>query len=265
MTFQLASDGPDIYEKYMVPLWFGRWAEALVKCIDLKETEKVLDVACGTGVATRLAKDKVGLTGHVDGLDINASMLSKAKEIASGLDINWIESDIGSTNLPSAAYDAIISQHGYHYFPDKPAALCEFRRLLKPGGRIAFSIWDSHSPYTLAICSAVEKFISPEVAARQRSQRSTPSADELHDQVRNAGFLGINVQRQQLMMDVPLAVEFVPLHLCSMPIADAYLALDEATKQLLINDVSEAMEPHVRGNRMVYPDAVHVVKGYTPN
>ena len=79
MTFQLASNGPEIYEKYMVPLWFGRWAEALVKSLDLNETKSVLDVACGTGVATRLLKEKIGLNGRVDGLNINASMLSKAR------------------------------------------------------------------------------------------------------------------------------------------------------------------------------------------
>lgn len=262
MTFQLANNGPEIYERYMVPLWFGRWAEALVESIDLNESEDVLDVACGTGVATRLVKDKVGLKGRVDGLDINASMLSKAREIATGLDINWIESDVSNTELPSGTYDSIISQHGYHYFPDKPAALSELRRLLKPGGRIAFSIWDGHSPYTLAICAAVEKFISPEIAERQSSQRITPSAEELQNQVSTAGFLEVEVIRQELMIDVPLAREFVPIHLCSMPIANAFLALDETTKEALISNVSDAMESYVHGSRMLYPDAVNVVHGH---
>jgi SAM-dependent methyltransferase len=263
MTFQLAGDGPEIYEKYMVPLWFGRWAEALIESVALKPRERVLDVACGTGVTSRLAKDKVGLNGRVDGLDINASMLSKAREIAGEVEINWIESDASNTGLPSGSYDVVLSQHGYHYFTDKPAALIEFRRLLRSGGRIAFSIWDGHSPYTLAICAAVEKFISPEIAAKQRSQRLTPLTKELQDQVNSAGFSGVDVERQELMIDVPLAEEFVPLHLCSMPIAGAYLALDETAKNALINEVSRAMEPYIQGNRLVYPDAVHVVCGYT--
>jgi ubiquinone/menaquinone biosynthesis C-methylase UbiE len=262
MTFQLAGTGPEIYEKVMVPLWFGRWAEALVDTVCLQASEKVLDVACGTGVTTRLAKEKVGPEGRVDGLDINASMLTKAKELADSLDIGWIESDVSDIELPSDSYDVIMSQHGYHYFPDKPAALGEFRRLLAQSGRMAFSIWDGHSPYTQAICSAVERHISPEIAAKQRSQRETPSAEELAAQVSDAGFFGVNVHRQELMIEVPPADEFVPLHLGSMPIAGAFMALDEDTQKALINDVSDALEAYSQGDRMIYPDAVHVVVGY---
>ena len=76
MTFQLAGNGPNIYEEVMVPLWFGRWAEALVEQASLVSSELVLDVACGTGVTTRLAKSKVGPSGQVDGLDINAPMIA---------------------------------------------------------------------------------------------------------------------------------------------------------------------------------------------
>ena len=117
MTFQLVGNAAEIYEKVMVPHWFGRWAEALVDSLDLQENQNVLDVACGTGVTTRLAKAGVGPGGRVDGLDINQSMLAKAQEIAANHDIGWIKADVGETGLPSGSYDVIMSQHGYHYFP----------------------------------------------------------------------------------------------------------------------------------------------------
>lgn len=262
MTFQLAGNAPEIYEQFMVPLWFGRWAEALVDVLSLEKSEKVLDIACGTGVTTRLAKAGVGSEGEVVGLDINASMLSKAEQLADNLDIHWVESDVTDIALPSDSFDVILSQHGYHYFPDKPAALAEFGRLLVPGGRMAFSIWDGHSPYTKAICAAVERHISPEIAKKQRSQRDTPTADELANQVNKAGFTGVEILRQELKIDVPLADEFVPLHLGSMPIADAFIALDENAKNQLIEDVAEAMNDYVEDGRLVYPDAVHVAVGH---
>ncbi|MCE8536674.1 methyltransferase domain-containing protein [Ruegeria pomeroyi] len=262
MTFQLAGDGPKIYEKVMVPLWFGRWAEALIDQLSLRSSERVLDVACGTGVTTRLTKTKVGPGGKVDGLDINAPMLAQAKELAGDLDIAWIESDVCDIGLPSESYDVILSQHGYHYFPDKPQALREFLRLLVPGGRLGFSIWDGHSPYTSAICAAVEQHISPEIARKQRSQRETPSADELKDQVSAQGFSDVVVYRQELMIDVPLAREFVPLHLRSMPIARAFTELSEDAQQALINDVGDSLADYAQGNRLVYPDAVHVAIGF---
>ena len=262
MTFQLTGNGPEIYERVLVPLWFGRWAEALVDLAALKTSERVLDVACGTGVTTRLARKKVGPEGKVDGLDINAPMLETAKDLAGDLDINWIESDVGDSGLPSGSYDAILSQHGYHYFPDKPKALAEFLRLLVPGGRLVFSIWEGHSPYTEAVCAAVERHISADVAAKQRAQRETPSAEELARQVGAAGFSDVAIHRQELMIDVPPAAEFVPLHLGSMPIAAAFAALDEPTRHSLIEQVADSLSGFVRGGRIIYPDAVHVAIGY---
>jgi ubiquinone/menaquinone biosynthesis C-methylase UbiE len=263
MTFQLVGDGPEIYERTLVPLWFGRWAETLMAVLQLQPGERVLDVACGTGVTTRHAKEKVGPDGHVDGLDINPAMLARAAELADGLGIGWIACDVTDSRLPSGHYDVILSQHGYHYFPDKPAALEEFRRLLVPGGRVALSTWERHSPYTLALCAAVEKHISADVARTQRSQRETPSADELMTQVRDAGFANVTVQRQELVIDVPLAEEFVPMHLGSMPIAGAFEALDDDGKRALVEHVAAALAGHVEGERLVYTDAVNVVMGET--
>lgn len=261
MSFQLSGRAPEIYENVMVPLWFGRWAEALIELVDPKNGEKILDVACGTGVTTRLVKEKVGPTGHVTGLDINAGMLIKARELAADLDIEFTESDVVDTTLQSNSFSAVISQHGYHYFPDQAAALAEFYRVLMPQGRIAISIWDGHSAYTEAICHAVEKFISPKIARIQRSQRITPSASDLTKQLSDAKFERVEIVRQQLNIKVPKPSEFVPLHLGSMPIAQAFIDLPDDQKDALISDVENSMSDYIKGDRMMYPDAVNVATG----
>lgn len=261
MSFQLSGSAPEIYENTMVPLWFGPWAEALLELVFLKTDESVLDVACGTGVTTRIAKREVGENGHVTGLVIYAGMLAKARDLASDMDITWMESDVVGTGLQSDNFNAIISQHGYHYFPDQPAALEDFFRLLAPSGRIAMSVWDGHSAYTTALCSAVEKYISPEIAKKQRSQRETPSADTLIENVSRAGFQNAAVTRQEVLIKVPLAAEFVPLHLDSMPIANAFYSLPDDKKHALITDVAHALRGNIVGNQVVYPDAVNVVTG----
>jgi ubiquinone/menaquinone biosynthesis C-methylase UbiE len=262
MTFQLVGNGPKIYEEVMVPLWFGRWADALVDALAIRKSERVLDIACGTGVTTRIAKEKVGPGGRVDGLDINAPMLAKAEELADGLEIGWLESDVCENGLQSGTYDVILSQHGYHYFPDKSGALLEFHRLLARGGRMGFSVWDGHSPYTQAICAAVERHISPEIAAKQRSQRQTPSAADLSGQATQGGFSDVVVHRQELLIDVPHPSEFVPLHLASMPIASAFLTLSQTGQAALIDDVVTALKDYLHEDRLIYPDAVNVVIGH---
>ena len=261
LSFQLSGRAPEIYENIMVPLWFGRWAESILTVVSLKTGETVLDVACGTGITTRIAKRDVGSEGRVTGLDINAGMLAKARELATDMDIAWMESDVIGTGLPNDSFNVVISQHGYHYFPDKPAALKEFYRVLAPSGRIAMSIWDGHSAYTRALCSAVEKFISPEIAKKQRGQRETPSADRLIASVSEAGFRNVSVARQELSIKVPMAAEFVPLHLGSMPIANAFHSLPDKEKEALIADVAHTLSGHVVGNQIVYLDAVNVVTG----
>lgn len=261
MSFQLSGNAPEIYEKIMVPLWFGRWAEALLTFVSLKTGETVLDVACGTGVTTRIAKRDVGSDGRVIGLDINGGMLAKARELAADMDITWIESDVIETGLSEHSVNAVISQHGYHYFPDQPAALAEFNRVLVPSGRIAMSIWDGHSVYTKAICSAAEKFISPEIARKQRSQRETPSAERLIASFSEAGFRNVAVVRQELLIKVPLAAKFVPLHLGSMPIASSFHKLPDEKKEELIADVADALRGNIVGDQLVYLDVVNVVTG----
>jgi ubiquinone/menaquinone biosynthesis C-methylase UbiE len=261
MSFQLSGRAPEIYENVMVPLWFGRWAEALIDLVEPKKGENILDVACGTGVTTRLLKEKVGANGHVAGLDINAGMLVKARELATELDIEFIESDVVDTKLKSNSFSAVISQHGYHYFPDQAAALSEFYRVLTPKGRIAISIWDGHSVYTEAICHAVEKFISPEIARIQRSQRITPSASDLTKQLSDAKFTKVEIVRQQLNIKVPKPSEFVPLHLGSMPIAQAFIDLPDDQKNALISDVENSMNDYINGDQMMYPDAANVATG----
>lgn len=261
MSFQLSGRAPEIYENVMVPLWFGRWAEALIDLVDPQIGENILDVACGTGVTTRLVKEKVGPSGHVTGLDINAGMLIKAGELAAGLEIEFTESDVVDTTLKSNSFSAVISQHGYHYFPDQAAALAEFYRVLTLKGRIAISIWDGHSVYTEAICHAVEKFISPEIARIQRSQRITPSASDLTKQLSDAKFEHVEIVRQQLTIKVPKPSEFVPLHLGSMPIAQAFIDLSNDQKNALISDVENSMSSYIKGDQMTYPDAVNVVTG----
>lgn len=259
--FQLASGAPQIYEKVLVPLWFGRWARALLQLVDIRPGDAVLDVACGTGVTTRLAQDAAGNDGHVTGLDINAPMLEIARDLSQGSAIDWIKGDVADTGLGSGTVDVVISQHGYHYFPDKPRALVEIHRVLVPKGRCAFSIWEGHSAYTSALCGAVEKYISQEIAQKQRSQRVTPGSEQLALALENAGFNKISVHKQRLDIHVPMARTFVPLHLGSMPIAAAFNALAEAEKDALIGDVEDALADYVQGDEIVYPDTVYVAIG----
>lgn len=260
--FQLQDSAAEVYEKVLVPLWMGPWAEALLELVAIQPGEVVLDVACGTGVTTRLAERCVREIGQVTGLDVNASMLSIARSLAAGSPITWIEGDVSNTELASNSINTVICQHGYQHFPDKSRALAELLRVLAPKGRLAMSIWADHSVYTSALCSAVEQHISPEIANIQRSHRETPSAKELIVALEEAGYRDVSVHKQTLEIRVPEAREFVPLHLSSMPISAAFEALSDIKKEMLICAVESALNEYVQDAQIVYPDSVNVVVGY---
>jgi len=77
--WQLSGNAAERYERVLVPAIFSPWAADLVALAKLRPGERVLDVACGTGVVGRLAAERVGPKGHVTGLDLNESMLEVAR------------------------------------------------------------------------------------------------------------------------------------------------------------------------------------------
>src|SRR5262245_54532081 len=105
---------PELYERDLVPAIFAPWAEALVDVGALHLGERILDVACGTGVVARYAAQRVGSTGQVVGLDLNAAMLGVARAVpaAAGAPIEWLEGNATVLPLPDRTFDVVLCQQG---------------------------------------------------------------------------------------------------------------------------------------------------------
>lgn len=100
---------PENYQKFFVPMIGAPVADDLVERAGLAPGERVLDVACGTGVVTRLAAEKVGPDGRVAGLDVNAGMLEVARRATPpGLSIDWYEAAAESIPLSDESYDVVL-------------------------------------------------------------------------------------------------------------------------------------------------------------
>ena len=169
----IAGTPAEIYEQHMVPAIFVHWAPDLVKAAGVQPGGRALDVACGTGVVTRILAARVGPAGTVVGLDINPGMLAVARVAAPLPNIEWIEGSAISMTLPDATFDNVLCEQGLQFFPDKPAALAEMRRVLKPGGRLALSCWCSveYMPGYLEQGAGVLDAIVAEVDAATRRVR----------------------------------------------------------------------------------------------
>jgi SAM-dependent methyltransferase len=131
----------ETYERYMVPAIFGPWAEDLLALAMPTPGERVLDVACGTGVVARLVAQRVAPTGTVVGFDLNPGMLAVARTLPlpQGAKIEWREGNVSAMPFPDASFDLTLCQQGLQFFPDRSAALREMRRVLAPRGRLALA------------------------------------------------------------------------------------------------------------------------------
>jgi ubiquinone/menaquinone biosynthesis C-methylase UbiE len=120
---------PEMYERWLVQPLFRPWADVTLEEVGLSPGDRVLDIACGTGIVARVASARVGEAGHVVGIDISPDMLAVARKVAPGVD--WREGDATSLPLPAGEqFDVVVCQQGLQFFPDKPVAAAQMRRVL---------------------------------------------------------------------------------------------------------------------------------------
>src|SRR5262245_17337254 len=135
--WHLTPEAAELYERYVVRYILRPWATLLIDSAGLAGGERVLDVACGTGVVTRVAAMRVGRAGHVVGVDLNPSMIAVAQSLPApdGASIAWLEGSALDLPLLDAGFDVVLCQQGLQFFPDKVVALREMRRVLDHRGR----------------------------------------------------------------------------------------------------------------------------------
>lgn len=250
----------EIYERHMVPAIFSRWAPDLLQAARVQTGERVLDVACGTGAVTRLLAERVGLTGNVVSLDINPGMLAVARRTVLGPNIEWLESSALDMPLPDATFDAVVCQQGLQFFPDRPAALSEMRRVLKPGGRLALACWRSieHTPGYLALEQALARRIGPEKAALPPF--SFGDAAALRGIVVGARFREVNLRAEAKMVRFLSAEHMVRAVVGGAPtMMGALTEQGEGVLDAIIAEVTEATRQYVDDEGWATPAVSHIV------
>jgi ubiquinone/menaquinone biosynthesis C-methylase UbiE len=239
--YSYAGSAAENYERFFVPTIGGPLAEELVRTAALRPGERVLDVACGTGVVTRLAANRVGRTGSVAGVDVNAAMLAVARDVAGESDppsIQWYETGAEAMPLPDAAYDVTFCQLALQFFADKPAALAEIQRVLTSGGRAYVSVPAPTAFFDL-FEQAVTRHVGTAIGAFVRQVFSLNDSDELERLFRDAGFAEVEVHVKTRQLRLPAARDFMWQYIHSTPLSGPIAQLNDETRATLEREVVE--------------------------
>jgi len=118
--WQLGGDAPLAYDTYIVDAFMRDYSRRLLEAAEVEAGGRVLDVACGTGVVTRLAANAAGKQGKVTGFDLNAGMLARARASEENPDtIDWREGSVTEMPFGDASFDRILCQHGLQFPPTR--------------------------------------------------------------------------------------------------------------------------------------------------
>ena len=245
-----AASAAENYERHFVPAIGEPVARRLVDTAKPALGERVLDVACGTGIASRLALDAVGTHGAVVGLDVNPAMLEVARAVAPD-GIEWSEAPAEDVPVPDASFDLVLCSMGLQFFSDKHRALLEMRRVLTATGRAVWCTPGPTPPLFEAIDDALTTHVGPGASMFVHAVFSLNDADEARALMENAGVDRAHVETTSLPLRVAPPADFFWQYVRSTPLAAAVANLDEAQRAALEADVIGRCATFVDGDALV--------------
>lgn len=254
MTVQTASavqysgSAPQNYEKYFVPAIAAPIAKDLMGAASIQPGERVLDVACGTGVVTRLAAERTGNDGQVAGLDVSPAMLAVARSLTpTGKSIEWYETSADAMPLADGGFDVVLCQMGLQFMSNKQQALEEMRRVLRPGGRIALNLPGPTPAFFADFAQALARHIDPSAARFVHVVFSLHDEETLRSLMTAAGFQDVKIAKARKTLRLPPPQEFLWQYTHSTPLRELVSRASDAQRAALTDDVAERWQAALTG------------------
>lgn len=257
----IVSGFAEMYERSLVGPLFRPWAEVLLQQAELDAGDGVLDVACGTGIVARVAKERLGVGSRVVGVDVSAPMLAVAKAVAPNID--WREGNVSALSVDAREkFDVVACQQGFQFFPDRPAAAREMRRVLGRGGRLAVATWRplEEIPIYRDLHRVAARHVGPVIDQRY----SFGEATALEQLFAGAGFCAVTIETISRTTRVPDASAFVRMNamgIVAMSAASAVMSMEERARVVatIAADSGEALTPYAAGEGLAFEMRANIV------
>jgi SAM-dependent methyltransferase len=256
----------EVFERFFGPSLSAPWARVLLEHAEPRPDDRVLDLACATGIVARTVAAGVVDDSAVMGVDSDPEMLAVARRRAEAenLSIDWREGDAMQLDLPDAAFDLVCCQQGLQFFPDPVLALREMRRVLVDGGRVALNVWpalERHPVYS-ALLRAEADYLGAELD--DVAMPFTFGGEErLRRVLTAAGFEAVDVATPTLELEFEGPDTFVRLTLLAgAAVVPEFAPRSPAQQQELVAAVARQAADVLRryrvGDRLRFPMPNHV-------
>ena len=260
-SLQAQIDAAKAYEALMVPALFGQWALKVADAAQIRQGQRVLDVACGTGILAREAASRNGPTGFVAGLDPSPGMLEVAKLLAPT--VEWQQGVAESLPFPDHSFDAVVSQFGLMFFSDRREALRQALRVLTPEGCLAVAIWDTldNIPAYAAEVTLLERLAGRQAADALRAPFVLGDRQDLVTLFAEAGVASVKVTTDQGRAQFPSARVMVEADLRGwLPVMGVVLPEEQIAR--ILEEAELVLRPYVTTDGTVaFDTSVHIVTG----
>jgi SAM-dependent methyltransferase len=256
---QFSGTAAENYQRYFVPRIGTPVSADLLRLAALDPGERVVDIACGTGVIARLASERVGPTGSVTGVDLAPDMIAVAEGVDAppGAPIEWRVADAVALPLPDDAYDVALCQMGLMFVEDRAAAVAEMRRIVRPGGRVVVSTPGSIQRAFELMEEAIVAHIGAELGGFVRAVFSMHDPGALAELLTGAGLGSVSSTVSPTKLTLPAPADFLWQYINLTPMgpfvaqapADAQAAMErqfvETSQPFLVDGAIVVDQPMV--------------------
>lgn len=260
----------ELFEEFFGPSIFTPWTQVLLDYARPRLGERVLDLACATGIVARQVSPTVGRGGEVVGVDVSPDMLEVAREraISEGVSVEWREEDASDLELPDDTFDLVLCQQGLQFFDDPAAALQETERVLVDGGRVALNVWQplEHHPVYEPLLEAEARHLEVDLA-----DVATPFVfgddERLYTLLREAGFDRIQIAERTLDVRFDDPETFVALTVMAGAAVVPEMATDNAEERAALieavaDDCEKVLAEHRNGDSLRFPTPNYVATAH---
>jgi ubiquinone/menaquinone biosynthesis C-methylase UbiE len=199
---------PEIYDRFLVPLIFEPYAADLAGRVAAFAPTDVLETAAGTGVLTRALAERLSPSTHIVATDLNQPMLDQAARRQQAGSIEWKQADALALPFADQSFDAVACQFGVMFFPDKVQGYREARRVLRPGGRLLFNVWDrlSENEFPDVVTQALaEVFAEDPPRFMARTPHGHHDVERIRRDLEAAGFADVGIEAVDARSKAPTA------------------------------------------------------------